>query len=348
MKLSLICLLLLIVNAAQVLDTQILWKRKEPELYGCYRIPALLHLEDDILVAAIEARQGNCNDATQSDTMVKVSKDNGSTWSESIKIDFFSKVNGTDSTGEPALIYDKTIKKLFLITEFFHSDAHMNGNPVIDIRIAESTDYGYTWTLNQIIPDPGEHAPTGTLTSGIQLDSGRLIIGYRRGDRNSYAFMSDDHGIHWRLSTNSSGTGGSECQVTKLRDGRLYQTSRGYYDVQGNPRLQSFSHDDGETWEQFTSIPATIMPDPNCQGSVATDKEGNLYISHANHTSQRIDMTINQSKDSSLTWTDSLLVKKGFVAYSSLTALDDGRIAILFEGGDKDSYENIYFSRVKF
>ncbi|KAK8797199.1 hypothetical protein WA158_004409, partial [Blastocystis sp. Blastoise] len=327
MKYFVFVLLISLVCAAKIHDIQTLWTERVPEKYGCYRIPSLLHLEDDILVAAIEARTGNCGDSTPSDTYVKISKDGGNTWTDSILIDFFSMVNGTASTGEPALIYDKTIKKLFMITEFFHSDVSSNdGQKVIDIRIAESTDYGFTWKLNQIIPDPGQQSPTGTLTAGIQLDSGRLAICYRRGARNSYAFLSDDHGINWRLSTNSSGTGGSECQIAKLKDGRLYQTSRGYWDIQGNPRLQSFSHDGGETWEQFTNVDKKIT-DNNCQGSVASDDNtGYLYLSHVGSASTRVNITINQSKDNALTWGDNVMLQTGPAAYSSLTVIKNGSV----------------------
>ncbi|KAK8803839.1 hypothetical protein WA158_001533 [Blastocystis sp. Blastoise] len=330
-----------------ILNQTILWSSTDQSKYGCYRIPSLLHLEKGIVVAAIEARQGNCGDSSQSDTLIRISQDNGINWSNNIIIPCFSHVKGYQSTGETGLIFDKQTHTLFAISEFFHSDTVTNdGNPVIDIRVAASYDYGYTWKLKRIVDDPGQHSPSGTLASGVQLPSGRLAICFRRGVAFSKTFYSDNHGNTWQFSQNSTGINSSECQIASLPDGRLYMTAREYKSLNTNPRLQSWSFDNGTSWQPYTHIPAGIIPDPNCEGSVVADTNGILYLSLPHSTSKRIDITIYISKDKCMTWNSSYLIYKGPSGYSSISVLLNNTIGLLHEGGPHFAEEHIYFHRI--
>ena len=55
-------------------------------------------------------------------------------------------------------------------------------------------------------------------------------------------------------------------------------------------------------------------------------------------------MTVRLSDDDGRTWTASRVLYEGPSAYSSLAALRDGRIGLLFEYGDKSPYERIAFT----
>ena len=56
-------------------------------------------------------------------------------------------------------------------------------------------------------------------------------------------------------------------------------------------------------------------------------------------------MTVRVSEDEGKTWKCSKLVHEGPSAYSSLAAVKDGTIGLLYEKGDQQAYETITFAR---
>ena len=55
-------------------------------------------------------------------------------------------------------------------------------------------------------------------------------------------------------------------------------------------------------------------------------------------------MTVRVSYDEGQTWAVSRVVHEGNAAYSTLVALPDGRIGLLYERGEKSAYERLTFA----
>jgi len=61
-------------------------------------------------------------------------------------------------------------------------------------------------------------------------------------------------------------------------------------------------------------------------------------------SARRERMTVRVSYDEGQTWTASRVVHEGHAAYSSLVALPDGWIGLLYERGEKSAYERLTFA----
>ena len=116
------------------------------------------------------------------------------------------------------------------------------------------------------------------------------------------------------------------------------------YRKQGR-RAVAVSDDGGLTWSQCRDAPTLI--EPVCQASFIrhswpADGNGRLLFSNPATTSGRHHLTVRLSKDEGKTWPASRLLYEGSAAYSSLAALPDGDIGIIYE---RDNYGKITFSR---
>ena len=63
-------------------------------------------------------------------------------------------------------------------------------------------------------------------------------------------------------------------------------------------------------------------------------------------SSKRERLTVRVSDDDGVTWPAARVLHEGPAAYSSLAALSDGSVAVLFERGDRAPYERITFARL--
>ena len=72
--------------------------------------------------------------------------------------------------------------------------------------------------------------------------------------------------------------------------------------------------------------------------------DGRLLFSNPADT-KRARMTVRLSSDDGKTWPAAKVLHEGPAAYSSLTVLRDRTIGIVYERGDKSSYERITFAR---
>lgn len=194
---------------------------------------------------------------------------------------------------------------------------------------------------------------------GIELKhgayAGRLIfpIYYTNGDnkQSSANIYSDDGGLTWHRGespndgrTNSSGqvsdsqemnglTELTESQIVELNNGHLLQFMRNL----GGPGkvAVAVSTDGGETWGEVSYTEATEV---YCQLSVIHYPElidGNECVILSNPGgSGRNNGTLRIGKvkeDDSIEWIHTKMFCPGNYAYSSLTAMEDGNLGLLYE-----------------
>ena len=137
-------------------------------------------------------------------------------------------------------------------------------------------------------------------------------------------------------------------QVVELTDGRLLLNMRNY-DRSKRQRAFCFSKDGGETWSKVQHH--SDLEEPICQASLVrlpgreTGGTCRLLFSNPASAEARVNMTVKLSTDEGASWSVHRTLHTGPAAYSCLAVLAGGKVACLFEGGEKHPYEHIHFTR---
>lgn len=312
--------------------------------YHTYRIPAIISLPGDVIIAFCEGRKDSCSDYGDIDLVMKRSTDNGVTWSDLVIL----WDSGTDAIMNPMPIYDKDTGMLLLAVVLARREFY----------ILNSTDLGATWNEPWHIqgikpvdwkffgPSPGH---------GIQLTNGRLLISgmYNTKEPNagdswgSFTMYSDDDGLTWLighvfpLDTN-------ECLSVELWDESILTILRWNYKIGNANRVYtSVSTDRGETYSNIKPNPYLISP--ICQASIQRFTKNDTYTKNrlifsnpANEVVRRV-MTLKISYDEGNTWPVSRVLYKGPSVYSDLCVLPNMTICCIFERGYKDLCERTTF-----
>lgn len=335
--------------------------------YDTYRIPAVIRAANGDLLAFCEGRRNSASDTGDIDLLMKRSSDGGHSWSAQQVI----WDDGGNTCGNPCPVLDETTGTLWLF-----STRNLGGDkePAIHahqaagtrtVWVLSSQDQGATWTapvdVTATTKDPswGWYA-TGP-GNGIQVrtgaHAGRLVIPCDHGyvapasgkrDSGAHAVYSDDHGRTWKLG-GVIRPAANECQVVELPDGEgtLLMNIRSGRGV--NHRLESFSHDGGETWSD--PKPSDSLIEPVCQGSIirhpsTLSPDGVvLLFSNPADEKKRIRMTVRVSADRGRTWQALRELTAGPSAYSSLVSLGDAGAGCLFEQGENRPYERLRYTR---
>lgn len=324
-----------------------------------YRIPALLTLPNDDILAFADKRTGGAGDLpNQIEVYVRKSTNNGTNWTDEKKITPTS-TSSKDGHGDTAVVLDKKTGHILALVAAGQGFVQSTPHDPIRIKVIRSKDNGENWSepidiTSQVYGD-GCKDPTrrywyGAFVSsgnGLQMRNGRImfIINVRESSSTSptsfrnYALYSDDGGYKWRVSRGSpkNPRGGNEAKVVELNDGSLLMH------IRWTPnRLQSRSYDYGETWTEATVI----------NGIPASHSNGDLiyYTSTLNGYDKDRLITLVDSRawngkpsgypgvpvfyvsyDEGKTWTNSRRLYNGNAGYSSLAILKDGSIGILAE-----------------
>jgi len=339
----------------------VLWEQSDPS-YNNYRIPALIVTKSNTLLAFAEGREGG--DAGDIDILLRRSMNNGVSWEEQIVV----WDDGTNTCGNPCPVVDEqTGRILLLMTWNLGSD----GESAIIRRTSDSTrvpyltysdDDGLTWSEPRSLYEAGKDPAWGWYATGpgvgIQLKAeaykGRLVVPCNNSYDNpeiasregfgygAHVLLSDDGGDSWRRSEIITPEV-NESQVAELANGTLLMNMRSYN--QTGTRAVAYSADGGETWSSIEHDPQLI--EPVCQGSLLSfgDWEGQkLHLfSNPSVQGQRTHMTIQTSFDDCQTWTNAKLIYQGPSAYSCLTRLPNGHVALFFEMGEERPYEQMRF-----
>lgn len=231
-----------------------------------YRIPAIVKASNGDLVSIYDYRVCH-NDVGfgEVDQHMRISKDDGQTWSEEVKIadgNGGGKVFGA-AFGDPALVADRESSKMTLLTvsgTTAYPYATATDHNLIAVQFSE--DNGQTWSKPQDITsqfwgaasgmfaDAATEAASTTFAYSGFFGSGKLVqsrvvkVGeyYRiygamlcRGKnmQGAYVVYSDDMGHTWQLlggdNTMKAATGSDEPKVEELPNGDVLLSCRKYY-----------------------------------------------------------------------------------------------------------------------
>jgi sialidase-1 len=346
-------------------STQVLFKCGQLD-YHTFRIPSLISLPDDILIAIVEGRKHNQEDHGDIQLIMRKSVDGGISWDPPVVLlhyqaqlmlknpisNDFEPVSkyGEITCGNPCTVYDIMTKRLWLSYTLDNSS----------MWVVYSDDLGDSWSKPRNITEEAfgwtyenwSHMASGP-GHGIQLKSGRLIIPcdhhlYERS-RGFFSMLvvSDDHGISWKMGA-ISGARLDECQVCELKNGDVYWNMRSYR--KRYCRVVAYSKNYGDNFEAFTDDFDLI--EPVCQASILRydfeEYKNQDIILFSNPASKTRDhLTLKISNDGAKTWGKSISIHEGPSAYSDLAYNKKGEVCILYECGEKDPYESIVFKTLK-
>lgn len=350
------------------------------EGYASYRIPAIIKNKNGELIAIAEGRVDHAGDYGNVDIVLKISKDEGKTWSALQKAVDYEKLQA----GNPAPVVDLLDPQypegrifLFYNTGNNHEGEVRKGKGLRESWYIVSNDGGKSWS-EAVNITTSTHRPkqpqintaynfnedwrtyANTPGHAFQFVSGpkkgRIYVAANHSagnpDKNgkdwvAHAFYSDDHGKTFKLSENVLFPGTNESIAAQIADNAVYMSSRNQQ-LTPKTRIISRSSNSGETWD--SSLPDANLPDPINQGSVLSWKKGKKFIlAHINaaDTVDRNNLTLRLSKDQGKTWFYSKLVAKApngykgsYSAYSDIVLINKKKIGVLYE---KDNYKEIVF-----
>jgi sialidase-1 len=297
-----------------------------------YRIPSMIVLPGDVVLAFAESRFDAMSDLLDINIVMKRSIDGGRIWS-GIKtvID-----EGRHTVHSPTALYDKDTGTVWLA--FCVDYAAM--------YLIQSTDLGETWSpprdITRELGMPlGVYCHSGP-GNGIQLSSGRLAIPVTLDEPR--VIFSDDHGRNWKAGSPIGA--GAEPQILEAADGSVDANLRAGL---AQNRIMAVSRDGGESWAPWYHVGG--LPDSDTQGSIlrftsAKTREKNRVLFSNPGAGYRGSMTIRMSYDEGKTWSVSKMIYAGAAGYSDLAVLSDGSILVLFETGKYDLRESITLARV--
>ena len=100
-------------------------------------------------------------------------------------------------------------------------------------------------------------------------------------------------------------------------------------------RIQTISHDGGETFGPTRYVPELPQPIGGCEGSMIRLTNGTLLFSGPDSTLLRTGMRIWRSEDDGASWqAHGGPIDAGSSGYSSLQQVGPGRVGLLYEQSD--------------
>lgn len=314
------------------------------EGYKSFRIPAIVSLKDESILAFAEGRVNNAGDFGDVNIVMKKSIDHGKTWSNLTTVVDYNKLQA----GNPAPVVDITDPKypngrifLFYNTGNNHESELRKGIGLREVWYITSTDEGATWsapvniTLQVHKPDqtninPAYHFKEGWRTyantpgHAIQFQEGKFkgriyvignhSVGWPQNDYSDYdvhGFYSDDHGETFKLSNNLNIPGSNEAMAVALSSNKLMINVRNQKGVP-RQRIVALSSDGGVNWD--TSYYDKQLPDPVCQGSILSfplkNTKNALAFCNNKDTQYRNNLTLQISYDEGFTWPKSIVIAK--------------------------------------
>jgi sialidase-1 len=314
------------------------------EGHKSYRIPAIIRLPDNNLLAFCEGRVKGSGDFGDINIVLKRSGDGGKTWSS------LHTIVDADSlqAGNPAPVVDLTDPAypggrifLFYNTGNNHEGEVRKGKGLREVWYKTSVDAGVTWskaeniTLQTHRPRQPEVNPdynfaedwrsyANTPGHALQFSSGKykgriyIAANHSKGDPKkkfedyfAHGFFSDDHGKTFHLSETIDLPGGNEATAAQIgRNGLLLNARNQKGDLKA--RIIAKSNDGGQTWSSIAFD--KNLPDPVCEGSIVNIGQRNrkqvLAFCNAADTTKRNNLTLRISFDEGRSWKKNILIDK--------------------------------------
>ena len=344
-----------------------------------YRIPSICTTKNGTLLAFGEARRDSWQDRSFTNVVMKRSTDNGKTWSKMQYLTSVPDGCTPGAFIQPCPVVDMQTGDIFVFVVLWKVQNDKNGTSNVAYLI-KSVDDGATWSdlkdiSSEIMtekPYPGQAVNYQNVYgfgpgSGIQMQggeyAGRLIVPCSQSyvvngkvKKSNVTVYSDDHGVTWKAGEVSYWY--AEYQIAESPAGVLVTNLRGSRKVSGVStavRGSSISKDGGITWSDWdprgslTYYEKLATPTGGCQGSILSDGATIYYsgpagIEETSEFDSRGNLVLYKGTTSAngiTTWDDGQLLYEKAAGYSCLTALKDGRIAVLFEAGPKQGFEKL-------
>jgi len=357
------------------------------EGHKTYRIPAIIKNKQGHLLAFAEGRVHGSGDFGDINIVLKISRDQGRTWSAlSTLVDYQDL-----QAGNPTPILDTTDPRfpkgrifLFYNTGNNHENEIREGKGLREVWYITSVDGGIQWSapvnITSQVHRPNQPSRNSAYTfkedwrhyangpgHGMQFTqgphAGRMLIaanhsegprGERGSDYRAHTFYTDDNGDTFHLGASISIPGSNESSATEISGGRLIMNiSNQRGDIRH--RIIGLSDDGSANWKETYFDPQ--LPDPICQGSILTIARGKgpftLAFSNAADTKNRDNLTIRISQDDGHTWPISIPVDNATAAGESpkdFTAYSD---LVLLDSKhlgivyERKDYSQIVFKKIK-
>ena len=353
------------------------------EGHKSYRIPAIISLPNNDLLAFCEGRVHGSGDFGDINIVMKRSSNHGKAWNE------MKTIVDADSlqAGNPAPVVDLTDPEcpngrifLFYNTGNNHEGEVRKGKGLREVWYKTSVDGGKTWNdavnITTQVHRPKQpqvnnaynfsedwrsyaNTPGHALQIGSGKYKGRIYIAAnhsagnpkpRAEDYFAHGFYSDDHGKTFHLSETVNIPSSNESTAAEISNNGLLMNSRNQKgDIRA--RLVARSSDGGQTWSNISFD--KNLPDPVCEGTILNIgiKKGKHMLAFCNaaDTARRDNLTLRISFDEGNSWPKSILLdkspdgKKDFTAYSDIVKVNKKKIGVLYE---RDGYAQIVFTVV--
>jgi sialidase-1 len=357
------------------------------EGHKTYRIPAIIKNKQGHLLAFAEGRVNGSGDFGDINIVLKISRDQGRTWSTLATLVDYQDLQA----GNPTPILDTTDPRfpkgrvfLFYNTGNNHENEIREGKGLREVWYITSTDGGLTWSsavnITSQVHRPNQPSRNSAYRfkedwrhyangpgHGMQFTqgphAGRILIaanhsegprGERGSDYRAHTFYTDDHGDTFHLGASIAIPGSNESSATEISGGKLLMNIRNQRgDIR--QRIIGLSEDGSASWKETYFDPQ--LPDPICQGSILTIAQKKqaftLAFSNAADTKNRDNLTIRISQDDGRTWPISIPVDNGASAGESpkdFTAYSD---LVLLDSKnigivyERKDYSQIVFKKIK-
>jgi len=353
------------------------------EGHKTYRIPAIIKNKQGHLLAFAEGRVHGSGDFGDINIVLKISRDQGRTWSALQTLVDYDNLQA----GNPTPVLDASDPRfpkgrlfLFYNTGNNHENEIREGKGLREVWYKTSTDGGVTWSAAVNITSQ-VHRPNKPPTYAFKEDwrhyangpghalqfsqgshAGRILVaanhsegprGERGSDYRAHTFYTDDHGDSFHIGESISIPGSNESSASEISGGWLMMNIRNQRgDIR--QRIVGISQDGGNSWAETYFDPQ--LPDPVCEGSILTIGQAKgkniLAFSNAADIKRRDQLTLRISYDDGKTWPQSILIAKGtsedeskhdFAAYSDLVLVNKRTVGILYERKD---YSQIVFAAI--
>lgn len=313
------------------------------EGHRSYRIPAIISLPTDQLLAFCEGRVSGSGDFGDINIVMKKSQDRGHTWSSMrTVVDYNSLQAGNPAPVVDLLDPEYPAGRLFLFynTGNNHENEVRKGNGLREVWYKTSTDGGQSWSQPVNIttqvhrPLKTEKNPAyrfkedwrsyaNTPGHALQISSGKykgriyIAANHSQGDPKSHfedyfahGFYTEDHGKNFVLSESIPFPGSNESTAAEISgDGLLMNIRNQKGDIKA--RIVARSRDGGSTWD--TVYFDHNLPDPVNEGSILNiGKKGKkqwLAFSNAADTLYRNRLTLRISRDEGWSWYKNILIE---------------------------------------